>query len=153
VPDRVLEAVRLVPSLEDSLRHLFRELTIVGAAIQFHPHPLDDATARRICSYDGQDLYYALIVSGEIVAYGMLRGWDEGYEVPSLGIIVAPAHRRRGYGRALMYFLHAAGRARSARKIRLRVYPQNSEAMNLYQSLGYVFGAREGEQLVGLLDL
>jgi ribosomal protein S18 acetylase RimI-like enzyme len=88
-----------------------------------------------------------------MIAYGMLRGWDEGYDVPSLGIVVAPAFRGQGYGRSLMHFLHAAAKARGAPAIRLKVYPENSTAVALYQSLGYVFGAKEGGQLVGLLDL
>jgi len=38
----------------------------------------------------------------------MLRGWDEGYETPSLGIAVHPDARGLGLARTFMGFLHAA---------------------------------------------
>ncbi len=62
----------------------------------FHPHPLTAVEAARPCAYDGRDLYYAAVTGDAVVAYGLLRGWDEGYAVPSLGIAVHPAARGLG---------------------------------------------------------
>ena len=59
----------------------------------FHPHPFTTEAARERAAYTGKDLYYVVIEGDEILGYGMLRGWDEGYEVPSLGIVIHPAHR------------------------------------------------------------
>jgi ribosomal-protein-alanine N-acetyltransferase len=103
--------------------------------------------------YNGKDLYYALLVDGEMVGYGILRGWDEGYEVPSLGIAVDPASQGRGYGRLLIEFLHGTARQRGAKRIRLKVYAHNLRALALYKSLGYVFQGEEGDQRVAYLDL
>ncbi len=60
---------------------------------------------------------------GSIVAYGMLRGWDEGYETPSLGIAVHSEWQARGVGRRMMEHLHQVARVRGAKRIRLKVYP------------------------------
>ena len=83
----------------------------------------------------------------------MLRGWDQGFAVSSLGIATHAAARGIGLGRALMLYLHAEARRRGARRIRLKVYPDNRVAVELYRTLGYVFaGELEEGQLVGPKD-
>lgn len=118
-------------------------------ATHFHPHPLTRAEAERIASYRGQDVYLTLADEGRLVAYGMLRGWDEGYAVPSLGIAVRADCYGRGYGRTMMAVLHDVARERGATTIRLRVHPDNPRAIRLYRSLGYVdAGEERGERLM-----
>ena len=90
----------------------------------------------------------------EVLGYGILRGWDEGYEIPSLGIAILPRVRGAGLGRVFMHFLAAAAKCRGAQKVRLRVMSRNARAIRLYQSLGYEFSADEdGGHLVGFLEL
>ena len=109
--------------------------------------------AARIVGLRGRDLYLLGIVQGEAIAYGMLRGWDEGYPIPSLGIGVRKDALRMGYGRAMMLALHEAARASGASTVRLRVNPENVAALSLYRSLGYrPAGIERGEELM-LLDL
>ena len=88
-----------------------------------------------------------------VIGYGMLRGWDDGYETPSLGIAIAPGMQGRGLGRMLMEFLHAEARQRGADRIRLKVHAENVRAVALYQSLGYEFPGGEGGQMTGFLAL
>ena len=61
--------------------------------------------------------------------------------VADLGLMVAPAWRRRGIGRALL--AEAVGWARESRirKLELHVFPHNEPAIALYESVGFV---REG---------
>ncbi|MFN8515656.1 MAG: GNAT family N-acetyltransferase [Chloroflexia bacterium] len=106
-----------------------------------------------LTNYAGADLYYVLIAGDTILGYGMLRGWDAGYEVPSLGIAIHPQYRGSGLGKLLMQFLHCAARWKGATQIRLKVYPDNPRAIKLYQQLGYAFGKMEHEQLVGIATL
>jgi GNAT superfamily N-acetyltransferase len=120
---------------------------------QFHPHPLTRGEAERLARYDGPDVYAAVVDSGCAVGYGLLRGWEEGYEVPSLGIAVHPEARGLGVAGTLMGYLHAAARERGARRVRLRVYPDNEPARRLYDRLGYRFDGQEDGQLVGYLEL
>src|SRR5436190_1957479 len=120
----------------------------------FHPHPLTTEEAAARANYAGKDVYAIVCDGGRIVGYGMLRGWDEGYDIPSLGIAVDPATQGRGYGRKLMEFLHELAKQRGARKIRLKVYPDNERAVRVYRELGHEFEpALENGQLVGYLDL
>ena len=97
-------------------------------------------------------MYAVLSEGGRVVAYGMLRGWDDGYEIPSLGIAVHPAARGSGAGRELMEHLHREARARRAPSVRLTVYSDNASARRLYEELGYELESR-GDDLVGYLAL
>lgn len=140
-------------ALEQPLAEFFRALRRAGDDRYFHPHPFTDEEAKRLAQYLGKDLHYVLVEDDEVLGYGMLRGWDEGYEVPSLGIVIHPAVRGMGLGKLFMHFLHAAARRRGASKVRLKVYPDNTNAVALYKGLGYTFQAEEAGQLVGFIDL
>lgn len=148
----ILEFRRLAPDLTAGLAAFFADLAAAGDDRFFHPHPFTAAEAARLCVYAGRDLYYAA-VADRVLAYGMLRGWDEGYQVPSLGIAVHPAARGTGVARAFMHFLHAAAAARRAPRVRLKVYPGNTAAKKLYDRLGYAFDGESNGQLVGVLRL
>jgi ribosomal protein S18 acetylase RimI-like enzyme len=109
---------------------------------------------KRILQTVSKDLYYVLVEGSVILGYGMLRGWDEGYAIPSLGIAIHPRARSNGLGRVFMHFLAAVARSRGAHKVRLRVMSKNTLAIRLYESLGYEFSAEQaGEYLVGFLEL
>jgi RimJ/RimL family protein N-acetyltransferase len=83
----------------------------------------------------------------------MLRGWDEGYQVPSLGIALHAQARGTGLARAFMLYLHQVARWQGAKRVRLRVFPDNIPARRLYESLGYAFQTGNDEQLVGFCEL
>ena len=150
---QALEAQRIGSEHDQCLSRFFESLDEQGVGRYFHPHPFDSPTARRLANYQGQDLYYVFTWRGVIVAYGMLRGWDEGYDVPSLGLVVHREFRGMGLGRAMMEFLHASARLRGAGRIRLKVYAANVQAVDLYRSMGYEFRGEENGQLVAFLEL
>jgi ribosomal protein S18 acetylase RimI-like enzyme len=121
--------------------------------LRFHPHPFTAAEAERIAAHAGRDVYAVLEADGQLVAYGILRGWDAGYAVPSLGIAVRRDARGRGYGRQMMAWLASEARSRGADRIRLRVDPANGPARRLYESLGYAYAGEERGELVMVLEL
>ena len=83
----------------------------------------------------------------------LLRGWDEGYSVPSLGIAIHPVARGQGLGTLMMEYLHFLARQRGAITVRLRVHVENLRAIQLYQALGYAFVTEGDEYIVGKLQL
>lgn len=149
-----LEFRKVCPEMRRPLTAFFRHLDESGDARWFHPHHFNSLEAGTKCVYKGKDLYYAAMDGGRVLAYGMLRGWDEGWKTPSLGIAVHRDMRRKGLAEAFMRFLHAAARAKGAKKVRLKVFPENIPALKLYESLGYRFRKEmEDWQLVGFFDL
>lgn len=119
----------------------------------FRPHDLGADGARQIARHVGTDVYLIGFLDDVAVAYGMLRGWDEGYRVPALGVAVRDGYRDRGLGRQMMHALHDVVRERGGRRVRLRVAPGNARARHLYDSMGYRHvGVERGEDVL-LLDL
>ena len=134
-----LEVVRLAPEWQEGLHQFFQDLKASGDEVFFSPHPADADTIRRVAAHDGKDLYYLLVEQGKVLGYGMLRGWDEGYQIPSLGLAIHPTARGRGMGKMLMDLLHLLATRRGADKVRLRVRSNNEKALSLYKSLSYAF--------------
>lgn len=134
------------------LSELFARIAIDPLSSRFHPHPFNMAEADRVCDHAGQDKYLALRLDERLIAYGLLRGWDEGFSVPSLGIYVEPEFHGSGAARLMMAHLHLTARLSGSQQIRLKVYSNNLPAYKLYVALGYDFSGPtdEGGQLVGV---
>jgi ribosomal-protein-alanine N-acetyltransferase len=138
-----------LPLDEGQLAELFAHLDQTF----FRPHPMTADEAGRIAHYPGRDIYLVHEIDGQAVAYGFLRGWDEGYDVPSLGVAVRDGRQGQGYGRSMMLALHSRAKANGASRIRLRVHPNNARARSLYQSLGYREAGMERGEILMFLDL
>jgi ribosomal-protein-alanine N-acetyltransferase len=145
----------LAPSqeLEEPLTAFFVSLKDSGDADFFHPHPLTAEQARRLSCYAGKDSYYLIVEDGEVVGYGMLRGWDEGYTNPTLGIAIAPSQRGTGLASAFVEFLHGEARRRGAKRVLLKVYSNNVAAIRLYKRIGYRFEGENNRQLLASFEL
>lgn len=149
---------RLAAPWLGGLSGLLESLHGSGEERFFHPHRFDRATLEALCrgGPDPQrhDEYWVAVTPDETVAaYGMLRGWSEGYAVPSLGIAVHRDWRGRGLARRMMQHLHDVARSRGAERVRLKAYPENRAAIRLYESLGYSFAGGDASELVGMLEL
>lgn len=153
LPAPFIECRRLDPQWRAGLGDFCQALEASGDSRMFHPHGFDDQALDQLVKYAGADLYYVMVAGSAVIGYGLLRGWDAGYAIPSLGIAVHPSWRRRGLGMAMMHFLHAAAAWRGAARVRLRVNRDNFAAKALYENLGYSFEATEGEYHVGFKDL
>lgn len=150
---RGLECRTLSSEWRMPLLEFLRSLEAAGEDRWFRPHPFTAEVVEDLSAQSRGDLYYVLVEGNAVLGYGMLRGWSEGFEIPSLGIAIASTARNQGLGRAFMHFLHAAARRRGSTKVRLRVNSDNARALAMYKSLGYRFDSGEGPYLVGFLDL
>jgi perosamine synthetase len=132
-----------------ALAKLFEELAAdEDAQRNFHPHPLDAATAEEIASYSGRDLYLASFAGNRIVGYAIVRGWDEGFEIPSFGVAVAAAERDSGVGSELLAECIRLARERGAETLMLKVHAENERALSWYRAAGFeVVGETEDGQL------
>lgn len=119
----------------------------------FHPHTFDKETLLHILSEAQKDLYYIILFNNKIIGYGILRGMDEGYETPSLGIAIDKDYSGKGLGSLLMSFLETSARLHGYTKMRLRVNKDNQKAISLYEKLGYSFTISDENNLLGTKDL
>jgi len=150
-----IEIVRLNPDWLEHLQKFLEDLRESGDDIFFSPHIVDRDTINRLANSDTKDFYYLLVEDENVLGYGLLRGWDEGYAIPSLGMAIHPSVRGVGFGRLLMNFLHVVALHKGAKNMRLRVLKSNKKAIGLYTSLGYKFeeDKLDAEFLVGFKDI
>ena len=137
-----LRCRRLTPRHVHDLLTFLARLTASGDGRLFHPHAFTREAVEPLAAFGQGDEYHVLTSGrdGPVIAYGMLRGWKEGYTTPSLGIAVDGQWRGQGIGRRLVTHLqdrgrpwgpHAEtegvpikhGRARPLPVVRLRVSP------------------------------
>lgn len=119
----------------------------------FHPHELSYLGLNKAVLSNPLDYYVILIHNNYILSYGLLRGWQDGFEIPSLGIMVDKNHRGKGISIKMMSHLHETAGIKGSSKIRLSVYKINLSAINLYSKLGYVFSDKNHEEYIGIKEL
>ena len=130
----------------DKLGTFFKALAKDAETLQFfHPHPLTDEYAKELCARveSISDRYFIATQNDEIVGYSMLRGWDEGYAVPSFGACVHPECRNAGLGKRMLAHAIDQSQIKGATKLRLTVFKANQRAVNLYRRFGFAFVDKE----------
>lgn len=118
----------------------------------FNPFPMNGETARRIALAPRRDRYYGAFIDAALVALSMLRGWDEGYAIPSFGIIVDHRFHNRGIGAAMTEFTVEEARRMGCARVRLSVYASNPAAVHVYTARGFVEHERVPVVLSGVPD-
>ena len=147
-----IECIVFRPGWEAELAHFFSAIRDAGDEAFFHPHAGDEAALRELAQATGDDLHYLFVQGRHVLAYGLLRGWNDGFTTPSLGIAVHPASRGGGLGRIVMDWLEAMAWIRKAPAVRLRVHKDNARALAMYERRGYRMTPDGGDArlLVGL---
>jgi|HubBroStandDraft_6_1064221.scaffolds.fasta_scaffold18643_4 ribosomal-protein-alanine N-acetyltransferase len=164
VVDREREDVRfdeVGSRYAEALAALFERNRDSAITRTFDPFQLTSSQARRIATEARRDLYYSATQGEHLLALSMLRGFDEGYEIPSFGIFVDRERKERGLGRRLSEWTIEQARLRGCEAVRLTVYADNPTARGLFASLGFREMEREivdragepVEKLIMRLDL
>ena len=149
-----VEIRRIRKSDQATLLEFFAQLVFCGLDRTFHPHSFTEEVAYKICTQRMRDWYAGVFLQQSrlrtMVAYVMLRGWDAGYEVPSFGLCVLPDYQRVGLGRLLLEYAVMVARFRGSPAVRLKVYPDNIRAVEMYRAYGFQYNNDlENGQLVG----
>lgn len=152
VSSDAIECIAYRPGWEGELARFFDALKASGDDAYFHPHAADEATLRALSHEIDADLHYLLVQGRDVLAYGLMRGWDAGYAIPSLGVAVHPSVRTSGLGHLMMEYLETMARHRGISTVRLRVHKENTRAIDLYARRGYRMTADRSDErlLVGI---
>jgi ribosomal-protein-alanine N-acetyltransferase len=137
----VIEAVEAGHA--QALAELFEGNRVPAVSDSFDPFPLTVDEARRIALEPRLDAYFVARTDAGLIGMSMLRGFDDGFEVPSFGIFVDHRHHGRGVGRRLTAWTVGEARRRGCAAIRLSVYASNEAGVHLYRSLGFEERERE----------
>lgn len=120
---------------------------------RFHPHPFTPEQAARLAGLPRRDRYHLARYAGRVAGYAMLRGWDEGFDVPSFGFCVHPGATGAGVGRALLAHAVAEARAAGAARLRATVDVDNGPSRRVLEAAGFAFAPRDARTLVGFVAL
>jgi ribosomal protein S18 acetylase RimI-like enzyme len=143
---RVTEADR------EALANFFEANNRPEITNHFHPFPLTTETARLVTDAGQLDRYYVATVDETIVGFCMLRGWADGFEIPSFGVFVDHAHHGHGCGKQLTEFAIAEAERLRCPALRLTVYESNVAARQLYDALGFTEVERSSVTRMGKPD-
>ncbi len=103
----------------------------------FYPFSFEESVIASMLSDCEHDVYMGIYHRDELVGLYMLRGWDEGYEVPAFGILIAEKYR--GYGLEMMS-LEAAKticKLRGTSRMMLKMHPDNFSSRGVARKIGF----------------
>jgi RimJ/RimL family protein N-acetyltransferase len=103
----------------------------------FIPFSFDVGPIRHLLATASRDRYWGIWWGEELAAFFMLRGLDEGHEIPSFGVSVAERFARRGLLRLSLCFAIAWCRLNAIARLMLKVHPDNTVARREYERFGF----------------
>jgi RimJ/RimL family protein N-acetyltransferase len=104
----------------------------------FIPFSFDPANIRAILERAKRDVYMGIFWADKLAGFFMLRGWDDGYEIPAYGVTIAQSFSGYGLGKLSLEVSKSVCQLRGAKRLMLKVHPQNSRAKQLYEAAGFV---------------
>jgi glycosyltransferase involved in cell wall biosynthesis/GNAT superfamily N-acetyltransferase len=122
---------------QEALARFFQRNDVPAVTRHFHPFELTPDRAEEIALHAGDDWYFGAFVRGKLVALSMLRGWNEGFDVPSFGIVVDREWHGRGIGSLLTDFTLDRAPWFGSEQVRLSVYASNERAHRMYSKRGF----------------
>ena len=103
----------------------------------FHPFSFDDITITKILESATNNKYFGVFVDEVLAGFYMLRGFDEGYDIPSYGIWIAEQFSGLGLSKLTLQHAISYCKVNGIKKIMLKVHPNNSIAINIYENFGF----------------
>lgn len=102
-----------------------------------------------------QDRYWAAYFGRELAGFFMLRGFDDGFEIPSYGVSVAERFARRGLLRLSLSFVITWCQLNGVERLMLKVHPDNVIARLAYERYRFRYDRTDpaSGHLVYYLDL
>lgn len=145
--------IRMIDTRDlDALSQLFDRNNISDVTTYFHPFPLNRDSAKRIACTVHLDRYYGVFNRDQIIGFCMLRGWDQGFSIPSFGVLVDSDFQGHGVGRKLTAFCLLEAGGLGCPSVRLSVYSSNEVAVRIYRALGFTEISREPCTISGRRD-
>lgn len=104
----------------------------------FSPFSFSPADVSRLLADRERDIFMGMYWQERLVGFFMLRGWDEGYEVPAYGVLIDEGHAGCGLATLSLRAAKAICRLCAAPRLMLKVHPDNGRAKSLFERAGFV---------------
>ncbi|MBA2341060.1 MAG: GNAT family N-acetyltransferase [Pyrinomonadaceae bacterium] len=103
----------------------------------FHPFSFDESTISSVLSNSHRDVHTGVYLREQLVVFFMLRGWDEGFEIPAFGILVDEKHRGHGLEILSLETAKVICKLRGASRMMLKMHPENISAKGVARKIGF----------------
>lgn len=94
----------------------------------FNPFAFDEATISGILNDARRDIFQGLFLDGELIGMMMIRGWDAGFDIPSLGLIIGENYRGKDLLRIYIDAMKEICREHGSSRVMYKSHPANSPA-------------------------
>ena len=123
----------------------FLQSQATGYARFFRPFGFDTNTIVDVLANVRQDALMGLFWQDQMVGFFMLRGWNEGYDVPAFGILIDERHRGCGLEMLSLETAKIICRLRGATRLMIKMHPDNISAKGVARKTGFVQSGVEAE--------
>jgi len=103
----------------------------------FTPFEISENSIFTILSNAILDRYFGVFIDKTLVGFYMLRGFDEGYDIPSYGVFISENYSFLGLAALTIQRSIAFCKVNNIKRLMLKVHPDNLTAMILYESFGF----------------
>ena len=97
----------------------------------FYAFDSDESALREILAAAEKDVYSGIFWRGDIIGVFFLRGWDEGYELPSIGVLVDNDYRGKSVLGLMVESAKMIVRLSGKKLIIAKSHPDNAGLKNL----------------------
>lgn len=103
----------------------------------FSPFAFEDESIAQVLARCEKDLPMGIEWQNRLIGFFMLRGWDEGFDVPSYGVLIEEQFSNYGFASLSLNIAKAVARLRGAPSLMLKVHPDNFAAKELFEKASF----------------
>ena len=103
----------------------------------FVPFSFEEDSIKKIISDAVNDKYFGIFINDDLAGFYMLRGFDQGYEVPSYGIWISDKYSGLGLLKLTLQHAITFCKLNGLKKIMLKVHPEHTIVKNIYENFGF----------------
>ncbi len=91
----------------------------------FYAFSADESAIAAILSASKMDIYSGVFWKEELAGVYMLRGWDDGYDVPAFGVLIDEKYRGGAFMRLALDTAKLICRLSGAKRLMAKIHPEN----------------------------
>ncbi len=84
-----------------------------------------------------KDSFWGVFVNDKLVGFYMLRGLDEGYNIPAYGVWISKKFSGKGISKLTLQHAISYCRINQIKELMLKVHPDNLIAKKIYEDFGF----------------
>ena len=105
--------------------------------------PFNNDSLLKILKQVKLDKYFAIHYNNKLIGFFMLRGFDEGYKIPSYGVWILPQYTNKGIAKLTLQYAVTFCKINNIPKLMLKVHPENNVAKDMYLKYGFVITGKD----------